>query len=315
MKNPSSILAVLGRSDADQRLLTKASSLARQFNARLELFLCDAEHAYALKHEYQLSQSDEARHACVRDALAYLTELQRSATLNGLGTHLDAACESPLYEGIVRKVSQSRPGLVIKSAAGAHSQAYGAFDPNDWQLMRKCPATLMMTRGRIWHTRPRIAALVDISAAETAGMAQNILESAEVLRAVHGGDLDLIYVQPATFDQRGRKGREQVLRELAKNSHARVERLHVLQGEPEAVLPSFIRERDYDVLALGALTHRETVTPLVGSLTSRLVDSVDCDFVLVRPPSLPRAADLPAFHRPPVTEAAVNPTAPQTAAL
>jgi len=292
MKNPGTLLTILDRSETDHRLLMKAASLARQFNARLELFLCDAEHAYALKHEYQLSQSGEARHAeardaCVRDALAYLTQIQGTVDLCGLHTVQDAACESPLYEGIVHKVSQSGPGLVIK---GACAETGGVFDSNDWQLMRKCPATLMMTRGRIWHTRPRIAALVDISAAETAGMAQSILDSAEALRAAHGGELDLVFVQPATFDQRSRRGREAELQELARTSHAHAARVHVLQGDPEALLPAFIREHDYDVLTLGALTHRDTVTPLVGSLTSRLVESVDCDFILVRPPRIQHGA-------------------------
>jgi hypothetical protein len=65
MKKPTCLLAVLDRSSADSPLLTKAARLARRFDARLELFLCDAEHAYALKHEYEPSHSEEVRRNCM----------------------------------------------------------------------------------------------------------------------------------------------------------------------------------------------------------------------------------------------------------
>jgi nucleotide-binding universal stress UspA family protein len=42
----------------------------------------------------------------------------------------------------------------------------------------------------------------------------------------------------------------------------------------------------YDVLTMGALTHRPGVTTLVGTLTSKLVDAADCDFILVKPNGL-----------------------------
>ena len=46
MKSPNRILAVFDGNDSDPGLLAKASGLAEQFGAQLELFLCDAEHAY-----------------------------------------------------------------------------------------------------------------------------------------------------------------------------------------------------------------------------------------------------------------------------
>jgi universal stress protein E len=58
--------------------------------------------------------------------------------------------------------------------------------------------------------------------------------------------------------------------------------LHILAGEAEQALPAFARERDYDLLVLGALTHRKGLTPLVGTLTSKLVDALECDFLLVK---------------------------------
>jgi universal stress protein E len=283
MEKPTYILAVLDHTDTDSRLLAKASGLARRFRARLELFLCDAEHAYALKHEYEPSHSNEVRRSCMAQAMEYLAQLQTSADLQDVQTSITAGWESPLYEGIVRKVLQSRPDLVIKSAGSVQFPASAEFDPNDWQLMRKCPATLLMTRGRMWHARPRFAAAVDVSAEETVGLASSILETAETLRAAHEAELDVLYAERGGVGRDTREARAAALRKLAQQSHVDDNDVHILEGDPERTLPAFLRDRDYDVLTLGALTHRHGAVTLVGTLTSKLVDAVDCDFVLVKP--------------------------------
>jgi universal stress protein E len=283
MEKLTYILAVLDRSEGDRRLLAKAAALARRFGARLELFLCDAEHAYALKHEYEPSHSDEVRRACMTQAMEYLSQLQASLGLRDVQTTISAACESPLYEGVVRKVLESRPDLVIKSASGVLSLARPVFDPNDWQLMRKCPATLLMSRGRTWRTKARFAAAVDVSAEETAGLAGQILETARALKAACGADLDVLYAEHGGVERGAGQVRAAALRKLAQQSDVDANDVHILEGDPEKTLPNFVRDRDYDALILGALTHHHGTVALVGTLTSSLVDAVDCDFVLVKP--------------------------------
>jgi nucleotide-binding universal stress UspA family protein len=59
--------------------------------------------------------------------------------------------------------------------------------------------------------------------------------------------------------------------------------VHVLAGDPEASLPGFAKRHAYDAMLLGALTHRPGMTAQVGTLTSRLVETLECDFILVKP--------------------------------
>jgi nucleotide-binding universal stress UspA family protein len=58
--------------------------------------------------------------------------------------------------------------------------------------------------------------------------------------------------------------------------------LRILNGKAEEAVPAFAAERDYDAMVMGALTHRPGMVALVGTLTSKLVDTVACDFVLVK---------------------------------
>jgi len=57
----------------------------------------------------------------------------------------------------------------------------------------------------------------------------------------------------------------------------------------------------YDVLVLRAVTHREGLAPLVGSLTGKLVELLDCDFILVKP-SAYRCPISSPVHRLPIAQ-------------
>jgi universal stress protein E len=287
MKTPKRLLVVLGRNSSDHALLMKAGRLAWRFGAQLELFLCDAEHAYVLKHDYEPNHVAAASRDYIAQATDYLNGLRQVSALEGLEVSVSAACESPLYEGIVHRVVRSRADMVIKQAGGLHSATEATFDPNDWQLMRRCPVTLLMSRGRAWHAQPRFVAAVDVSAEETAGLAYNILNTSAMLSDAHGCETEVLYSQPLGLAEDVKGARSKALRKLLQQCHVDMRGMHILDGEPERTLPAALLEGRYDVLTMGALTHRPGVATMVGMLTSRLLEAADCDFVLVKPDGQP----------------------------
>jgi universal stress protein E len=283
VKAVKSILVVVDRGPAAAEALTKAVLLARKLGARIELFLCDAERGYALSQAYVPTGVEEARRACVEGAELYLDVLKQSAVADDIQITFEARCESPLYESIVKKVLRQCPDLVIKSAAGIHGQKPVRFDATDWQLMRTCPANLMLTRGRPWQARPRFAAAIDASGAETEGLAGDILNAAQLVTKCSGGELDVIYAEPADVPNEMRASGARNLHDLCQKFPETQPLAYVLAGTAEISLPEFARKHDYDAVFLGALTHRPNPTSQVGTLTSKLVEALDCDFILVKP--------------------------------
>lgn len=286
MEKMKSILVVAGRCEVDPLLMVKAARLARALDTGLELFVCDAEQAYELKHAYQTTGFEKkVRHECIKRAKEYHL---RHKDLMGLGEvpfSVDASCESPLYESILRKVQKSRPALVIKAAGGGRPN-HSAFDANDWQLMRTCPSTLLLVRARHWSKTLRIATAIDVSEEqETKGLADTILKVATNLAEATGADLDVAYAERAAPQEPVSRARAQKLHELAQEAGIEPGHVHILAGHPERELSGFAAGRDYDVMVLGALTHRPSGVSLVGTLTSVLVEDLACDFALVKPSS------------------------------
>jgi universal stress protein E len=283
VNSPKSILVVVERTGDVSRLMSKVLVLARALGAQLELFQCDSEQAYVLGHAYAREGVRAARAAAVAEARRYLAGLRDLAVTEGVETAIDAECDSPLYETVVRKVLRGAPDLVVKSIAAADPGQHRLSDPNDWQLMRTCPAMLMLAGHRAWRAAPRIAAAIDVSEGESELLSHSVIEAAAALAQGLRAELHVAYGESGSGAPAA--ARSQKLRRLCDEAGIAPDRTHVLSGQPERTLPPFLRQQGYDALVLGALAHRTAGTTPVGTLTSTLLDALDCDFVLVKPPS------------------------------
>ncbi len=271
--------------------LGKAAQLGRGFGAGLQLFLCDAERAYALKHEYDPRGVERARELSIEESLRYLDSLRASMGADDLNITTAASCESPLYEGVVREVLQSRPDLVIRCAGGGNGatrrREFISVSPTatDWALVRTCPVPVMLARGRPWKPQPVIGAAVDVSADEPAELTICILQMADLLGKALNGRVEVLYSDESadSRDTRSVQDRVALLRERIRQAGVQPDEVHVLTGDAASTLPQFAAGRDYDLLMLGALSHRRQLADLVGTLTIRLIESLDCDFLLVKP--------------------------------
>jgi universal stress protein E len=282
MEKLDSILAVIDPADESRHVVVKAMVLARHFGARLELFLCESESAFALRHAYDRTGVAEAKEICLARAQRYVDAVRRSLAEDVcITTHV--ACESPLYEAVVNRVRAARPDIVVKSAAGRHDPERFTMDANDWQLARTCPVPLMLTRGRPWSPAARFAAAVDVDDPAGPGMPKAVMRTAGFLALGCKGELDVLYSEKEAPGTPGAHDRREALSQLVQEFGMGRERRTILQGNADDTLPEYAARQGYDVLVLGALAHQVGISPLVGTLTSRLVDSLDCDFVLVKP--------------------------------
>jgi universal stress protein E len=279
----ASILVVLDRSSRDAHLLTKSLWLAREFKARVEFFWCDAEFEYTLRHVYDERGLTQARQARVIHMRDYLQELCDQHAGPDVDISIDAACDSPLYEGIVRKVFKTLPDLVMKACALGSSEGRGALDVNDWQLVRTCPVPLLLSQGRLWPARPRFAAAVDASEMETPGLAEMILRTAEFLRDGCQGELDILFAERRDIGGRTQDEYATKVRLLGRETQLAADRIQILAGDSAAAMTDSAVERHHDVLILRAVNHHYGPTPLVGTITDELMNTLSSDFLLLRP--------------------------------
>jgi len=282
MDKLGSILVLCSRTAADRPLLQKAVFLARSAQAEVHLFSCDATLARMLSHAYPTEEAERACEISLTEHLAYLRKLRQSIGAAAVQISVDAACRYPLYDGVAAKLAETPVDLIMKSPSGAHPLRRFAFDANDWQLLRQSPVSLMLVSGRPWRAAPQFAAMVDVSADPILRMAETVMRTSDYLSLACRGELDVIYSETSS-DTGVRSARAGDLERLAREHHLQPGHLHLLDGAPEQTLAAFAAHRQYDAVVLGGLTHRAGLAALAGTLTSRLVEILQTDFLLVKP--------------------------------
>ncbi len=280
-------MAAVDRDDRPVEVAAKAVALARLSGAQVELFHCDSEGAYSRQHQYDPRAAVRARETCLAESRRFLDSLWSALAVKDVKASMSVACESPLYAGIVHAVERDHPDLVVRGAHTARGTAHAGgtssagLDANDWELVRACPSPLLLTHGRVWNPHPVIAAAVDLSAAESAELTGTILRTAAAVARSAGGDLEIVNAGPA--EPHEEESRRAALAQRARSAGVEGAAIQVLRGEPAVTLPEYALRRDFDLIVLGALTHRKALTALVGTLTGKLIETLDCDCLLVKP--------------------------------
>lgn len=279
MNRIKTILVIAQRSGEVAGALQKACIVARHFGATIELFACDAEHAYMAEHTYDQRGVSDAVAQCMLDSRRFLEAVRSSVVADDLEIRTSVACETPLHVGILHRIEALRPDLVIRCVEARGQQRQSALTPTDWQLLRSCPVPLMLTRGRTWHPVPRIVAAVDLLPGHAA-LAQRVLAAAAYLATGCAGALDVVHCR-SRID--AGDADEERLRALLHAAGLAMFDARLLGGEPEQALPRLVRDSNVDVMVIGALSHRVgALGDAVGTLTETLIETLQCDFLLVR---------------------------------
>lgn len=266
MNKLTSILAIADDTDGAAPLLEKALLLAQWFGARVTLVSPNRELIRALDTR------------CVENSW------------QGVELRVLSTVAEPASTVALREAQRCGADLIMKTFAGAQPLGRRRADADDWELAAQSLVPVLFTGTRRWAKPLRFAAAVDVSVHETCAFARGILQATGFLALGSRGHLDVLYCERETRDETVRMERAVRLAQMVREFHVGSERLQMFEGAPENTLPELIAVRGYDVLALGAMTHRTGFAALFANLSTRLVDAGEGDVLLVSPPRAPDTA-------------------------
>lgn len=274
-----SILLCADRSSEAQVALRKASILARYLDADIELFACDADHAWALSREPEDAAARAELAACLAASRRYLAALRGSIAASDLRLSTRAACAGTFAEGVAERVREGRHDLVIKNLADGLAA--------DLALVKACRVPLLLTRPRPWRPAPRIWVALDLASADAAAESRAV-GVAKGLARVCAGSCRLVYSRLNPGD----------------HGPSQAEELEILEGDPRETLPAALHGGEVDLLVIaqasGAAGH-PLRTRSERSLTETLLGIDGCD-VLIVPTEPGGSAARPLVGRAPLRE-------------
>jgi universal stress protein E len=216
-----------------------------------------------------------------------------------------AAWDHPPEEALIRRVMERAADLLIVSLPPGEAAGGRPLSSREWQLVRHCPAPVLLTRGATWREHPVVVAAIDptgrhgrrdeldigiLTATEclvesAGGVAHALHAWQKTLRAIIGTlEVPLAPDTPEAAAEAERHHREAIYQVLGA-ARAAPARVVLVEGRPEQVLPAYCREAGADVVVMGAIARNPFGRILIGSTAERVLEHLPCDLLVVKPDS------------------------------
>ena len=307
MKRLDRILAVLDPTTEAQPALAKAATLARRCGSTLELFVCDFDPSMSGHPFFDTDKLRQLREEFVSERLEYLEQVADELRTEGIAVETHVHWDNPAYRGIVRRVEESAPDLVVKDSHFHTLLRRTLFTNTDWSLIRTCPAPLLLAKPGDWPQAPRILAALDPGhlGDKPAALDHDILEWSELLAARMGGELHAVHAffpaamiaattamggmplaagaTTADIVEAERRRIAGVLAEIVAAHAVAPVRVHIEQGAASEVLPRTADGLGAALVVMGAVSRSRLQEVFLGSTAERVLDRLGCDVLVVKP--------------------------------
>ena len=298
------ILVVVDPTPYSQPAVDRAIWLGQRLGARLELFICDYDQFLLSEQSFDPVALEKAKRRILDRDIRKLRLLAQSVRAQGLRVSVDARWNHPLDEGIICKAVEVRPSIVVKDTHYHPLLKRSIFSNTDWNLIRGCPAPLLLVKPRPISERPNVIAAVDPlhSHDKPAELDRIILSAANDISSEIDADLHVIHAfDPApaiaaaadtiatplassvrvlteTLEKRHRAALQTLLEETSINSASS----HVYQGGPQELLVRLAEQLEADLVVMGATSRSALKRVFVGSTAERVLDKLPCDVLVVK---------------------------------
>ncbi len=211
---------------------------------------------------------------------------------------------TPFVE-VVRDVLKGQHDLLITAAEEEKSPTAMLFGSTDLHLMRKCPCPVWIMKSSRRQRYARILAAVDISEDDQVeeGLNRLILDLAVSMAQLEESELDIVHAW-SLYAERALRSRHilpqpEIKRMVEQTREQRQRRLqslldhypmaeltahiHLVKGEPGEVIPALAEDRQIELIVMGTVARTGLPGFFIGNAAERVLDSVDCSVLAVKP--------------------------------
>lgn len=272
------MLALSGIEQLPAHVLDRVGRIARGLDAHLELFHC--------LYEPEAVQDATREHpaeviaARVEERRRRLERLADALRDQGLRVGASVRWDFPTYEAIIRHSLRYNPDLLIIPAIRL-DETMRTLAFRESRLIAACPCPVLFLKTREVYSGRSIVAAIAQPAREAGDLDERILGAARTMaHALAESPVCVFSVTEA----------EDRIRPLALRHEVRSQDVHVEPGEPVAALGAYARRSRAQMIVLGVTAE----APCEGSsdpLAKRVLDTVECDLLVVKPHDQPVTVD------------------------
>jgi len=301
MKFPQNILVIVGGNKKEHIALSRAIQLAQFYDIKLHLLSCvydpGTELSPLLSHDHKKALKQKK----LDTRLDYLNELKQQVEAQGIPITTHVIWHRKLQKAVIKACEDIKPDLVIKRTSEQASSLNPFTMPVDWQLLRKCPAPLLLVKDLEWKIPSPVLAAVDAAAEsnqETAfshiivGYAKllsrltdapahvvttHITPSLDNATTIPGFDFENLKKEVNEFNQ-------QRLKSLVEKYNVPDDCLHIIEGLAEERIPKLTKAIDAQIVVMGTVCRSGLTGAFMGNTAERVLSHLQCEVLALKPP-------------------------------
>lgn len=302
MSKAEKIIAAVDPHATETPAAALGARLADVPDAILELFTPVYNSQVSLAHFENRAALQHARDLLVKRHLQRLESVCAELQCAGR-VRAHAAWDHPPEEALIRRVLDEGADLLIVELLRAGGGAAPALSATQWQLVRHCPAPVLLTRGRPWQAAPRIVASLDPTErhGRHAELDAAILRFADRVARRAGGTVHAFhawqkglhalignFTQPLAPELSGgetERRHRQALESLLEATGCEPASVSLVEARPEDALPEYCEQVGADLVVMGAVARNPFGRIFIGGTAERVLGQLPCDLLVVKPES------------------------------
>ncbi len=290
------ILVLMEPGAEAQPTFDAALTLARRFDARLELLMVDFQDLHPAYFSTPTASAQEFHDSVLSAHRQVLARHERRAAEFGVTAIGEALWGSPFHEIVLARVAATRPDLVVKHSVHHNPIERTLFTGSDWHLIRDCPVPLLLVKepARLEGVPMLVCADPTHAHDKPAALDRQLLRTAALLAGRLGNKVEALHVfsipAPVTVIGDAYIAATAVppveatvdwatsaLRELATAEGLPSARTRVRVGRPAREIMEEARQLDAGIVMMGAVSRGRLDRWLVGNTTESVLDRLPCN--------------------------------------
>lgn len=286
--------------------LAKVAQLASGLEAEVELFHCIFDRDIARPERLSSRDLEEDIKELVDRRRRRLEHSAERLRAQGVRVRTSVRWDYPTYEGVVRQVLRLRPSLVVAQSSRRGRAARLVLTQTDYKLIETCPCPVLFIKNGRPYAEAVIMAAVDParSHGKPAALDDEILEAADTIRGALKGSLRMFHAGAPWDGARAMRDLRNLPEAVQEDVHGAYSRgvqapvmalarrhkvpehlVRVVEGDAAELLPGVARNESVQIVALGAVSRSRLGRALIGHTAERLLDALECDVLVVKPPA------------------------------
>ncbi|CAM3802722.1 MULTISPECIES: universal stress protein [Pseudomonadaceae] len=268
-----SILVVMEPQHPEGLALKRAKLIAGVTQSHLHLLVCDKK----------------------GDHSAWLNDLSSTLGEEGFSVSTQQSWHDNPHQTIIAVQQAEGCGLVIKQHLPDNPLKKALLTPEDWKLLRYCPGPVLMVKTERPWTGGNILAAVDVGNAdgEHRTLHAGIISHGYDIAGLAKGTLHVTTAHPTpmlsaadpTFQLK--ETIEARYREQCRSFQAEYDisddRLHVLEGPADVVIPQVAHQFNAAVTVIGTVARTGLSGALIGNTAEVILDALESDVLVLKP--------------------------------